>query len=58
MPVEQLLAVNLDMALAIVPRHPGPYARQLHAYVEQGAVVLSAQDRERTMAELRMRRTA
>ena len=31
---------------------------RMRAYVEQGAVVLSAQDCERTMAELRMRRTA
>ena len=53
-PVEHLLAVNLFMEMATVTRHPGPNAAQLHAYVEQGAVVLSATDRENIMRELRM----
>ena len=54
-PAEQLLVVGLDMAAAKVPRHPGSEAPRLHAYVEQGAVALAPRDRERIMAELRMR---
>ena len=51
-PVELLLAVNLQMDAAVMPPKAGPNGPVLRKYMEQGAVVLKAADREIIMAEL------
>jgi hypothetical protein len=55
-PAEHVLVTGLDMAAAEAPRGGGRRNDVLCALAKKGCFVLSASDRERTLAELRMRR--
>ena len=55
-PAELVLVTGLEMAAAQAPKGGGRRNDVLRAHAAQGASVLSAPDRERIMAELRMRR--
>ena len=48
----------MQMDAAVMPPKAGRNGPVLRKYMEQGAVVLKAADRQRIMAELRMRKSS